>query len=82
MDENDLIITIAEYLLNRTLANGELAITYADIEHSYSLPEGSVAKYLEEAAKDGGMEITRRGSTRASLHKIGQPTGSAKATAG
>ena len=66
-DDSDIIIKIAERLKARAAA-GALTIDYHD-DSLLIIPKGSIEKHLEEAAKDAGLEIVRKGATQASLRK-------------
>lgn len=67
-DENDIIIRIAERLRARA-AGGPFTVEYDTEEGFLMIPKGSIEKHLEEAAKDAGVEIVRRGATQASIRK-------------
>jgi hypothetical protein len=69
-EDNDIIIiALASVLRNSVEKAEESSIHFPSVEENYELPSGSVAKHLDEAAKDAGVEITRRGSTRASFRR-------------
>jgi hypothetical protein len=67
MDENDIIIMLADYL--RNLKEKEFSVVYANADEALGLPEGSAAKHIEVAAKDVGLNVTRKGSTRISIRR-------------
>jgi hypothetical protein len=71
MNADDIIIVLAEHLRARAQKEPDISIEFTAIEQTFSLPEGSVAKHLDDAAKDAGLTVVRRGSTRASLTKTG-----------
>lgn len=68
-EENDLIIAIASVLRGRVEKVDESSIHFPSVEEHHDLPAGSVVKYLNQAAEDAGVEITRLGSTRASFRR-------------
>jgi len=72
-EDNDIIIAIASILRNSVEKAEESSIHFPSVEENHELPAGSVAKHLDEAAKDAGVEITRRGSTRASFRRKAGP---------
>jgi hypothetical protein len=70
MDENDIIIKISTYLRNvgSNRENREqFSVDYSTLDNAIKLPQGSAAKHLEEAAKDAGLEVIRKGATMASF---------------
>ena len=76
MDANDIIIVLAGFL-SKHAKQDNLTIVFADTDERLKFPAGSTEKHLAEAAKDAGLEIARKGSTRASLRRISDvPTSS------
>jgi hypothetical protein len=69
-DENDIIIAIGQAIRNAMgSSNNDFSLQFSAVEENWELPQGSVAKYLEEAAKDTGVDILRKGSNSALLQK-------------
>ena len=68
-EDNDIIIAIASVLRQSLEKTEESSIHLPSVEENHELPAGSVAKYLDQAAEDAGVEITRRGATRVSFRK-------------
>lgn len=68
-EENDIIISIGGALLRAMEKGAEFSIHFGTIELFSKLPEGSVAKYFEQAAADVGAEVVRKGARSALLRK-------------
>jgi hypothetical protein len=71
MDENDIIIELTDYLRRQTTTN-EFSVRYDETDEKLGLPSGSTEKCIETAAKEAGLKIDRKGSSRISLRR---PTG-------
>lgn len=61
--DDDMIIIIADEIRKGSPSTIDMAQWDTDLD----LPAGSTARLLEQAAADAYYEITRRGSTHASL---------------
>jgi hypothetical protein len=70
-DANDAIVQITDAIRNQYGEQKEFAITFDELEKNWAIPAGSIAKYLDDAAGDLGLEVVRRGSNRATLRKKG-----------
>ena len=70
-DPNDAIVQITDAIRNQYGDQKEFAITFDELETNWAIPTGSIAKYLDDAAGDLGLEVVRRGSNRATLRKKG-----------
>ena len=68
-DANDAIVQITDAIRKQYGDQKEFAITFDELETNWTIPPGSIAKYLDDAASDLGLEVVRRGSNRATLRK-------------
>jgi hypothetical protein len=70
-DANDVIVQITDAIRKQYGDQKEFAISFDELETNWAIPAGSIAKYLDDAASDLGLEVVRRGSNRATLRKKG-----------
>ena len=66
-EANDSILAVASALLKVLQGKDQAIVEYEFIDSEHRLPKGLTAKYIEEAAKEIGYIVSRKGSTRASL---------------
>jgi hypothetical protein len=69
MNDNDIIISLCDYLRDNFCDSGPFTIDYAEADEEMELPAGSTAQHLEAAASDSGLVIRRKGEARASLDR-------------
>jgi hypothetical protein len=69
MDENDIIIALADHIIQLGASQKMFSIKFDETDKSLGLPNGSTQKHLEAAAEDAGYDVVRKGSTQASLQK-------------
>ncbi len=69
----DILITLSDQirkLQKEAKEFNEFPIHFESIETKEKWPAGSVSENLDEASKDAGCQVLRKGSNSASLRKI------------
>lgn len=75
-EADDAILAVAEALKKHVGSSGPdpVIVTYEFLDSESRLPSGLTAKYIEEAAKEIGYLVARKGTTRASLIRDAGPS--------